>query len=85
MAATDYTSHHHSRGIPWGPKFEGPYPITVSRMARSVLENITVHLANEHKVNSDPVPFEQRQLVHALAHMYGEFRPGQEHYHEKTN
>lgn len=74
---------HHAQGLPWGPEFHGPDPVTMSRMSRSVLHNITVHLANEHKVNPDKIPDEQRHWRHALAHMYGEFRPGQEHYHDK--
>jgi hypothetical protein len=77
----DEAAAHHARGLPWGPEYKGPDPLTVRRMSRLVLANITVHLANEHKINSDSVPFEQHQHRHAWAHTYGEFRAGQEHYH----
>lgn len=42
--------------------------------------NLTVHIANEHKIN--PAPYEhQRVIDHMLAHVYGRFRTGAEHYH----
>lgn len=78
-------ARHHADGLPWGPVYHGPYPVTVRRMSRRVLDNITVHLANEHRINPDPIPHEQRHLRHMLAHMYGEFRGGQEHYHDKKD
>lgn len=72
---------HHDRGLPWGPLYEGPDPVTIRLMARQVLVNITVHLANEHKIN--PGPYEENQVQHMLAHLYGIFRAGQEHYHQR--
>lgn len=81
----ELAAYRYEHGLPWGPIFRGKYPFTVSQMSRDVLGNITVHLANEHRVSPDKIPFEQLHWRHALAHVYGEFRPGQEHYHDKKD
>lgn len=74
---------HHEHGLPWGPQFSGPEPKVMGRMARKAMANITVHLANEHQISPDARPPEQHHIQHMLAHLYGLFRPGQEHYHEE--
>lgn len=81
MSEDQLRKEHHEAGLPWGLQFLGPYPITVRRMARDVLSNITVHLANEHGLKTSGLP-EQHHIQHLLAHLYGRFRRGQEHYHE---
>jgi hypothetical protein len=48
-------------------------------MQQASILNITVHLANEHGVRTDP--YFGSQAEHAAAHMHGRFRPGQGHYH----
>lgn len=72
---------HNDRGLPWGNVFYGPEPVTMSRMARSVLGNTSLHYYNEH--GGPDVPFEQVSVMHMIAHMYGRFRKGQAHYHEE--
>lgn len=74
---------HNRRGLPWGRTFNGLLPKTISRMARSVLFNIPVHLGNEHGIRTEGIPYEQLHIRHMMAHVYGEFRDGQEHYHER--
>lgn len=71
---------HNSRGIPWGATFDGPEPKTISRMCWP--GNLSVHLANEHRINSDGVRGYE-QMAHMVAHTEGQFRPGQEHYHQQ--
>lgn len=71
---------HNDRGLPWGTTFDGPEPVTMSRMARGVLGNATAHYYNEH--DGADVPWEQIPFAHLIAHMYGRFRKGQAHYHE---
>jgi hypothetical protein len=51
-------------------------------MGRRAMENISVHLANEHRINPDSLPFESHHIRHMMAHTYGEWRAGQEHVHE---
>jgi hypothetical protein len=51
-------------------------------MGRQAMENISVHLANEHRVDTENIPFESHQLRHMMAHTYGEFRDGFSHVHE---
>ncbi len=73
---------HQERGMPWGPLYdEGPDPVTIRAMSRPVLENISVHLANEHGLK--PAPHEEEQVQHMFAHLYAMFRSGQGHYHRK--
>lgn len=75
---------HQERGLPWGPLYdEGPDPVTIRLMSRKVLENITVHIANEHGIREGP--FEEAQVQHMFAHLYGIFRAGQGHYHKKPS
>lgn len=74
---------HHERGMPWGIVFHGPEPKVMARMSRAAMSNISVHLPNEHRVDPDKHPWEQSHIQHMLAHVYGRFRPGQEHYHEE--
>ena len=70
---------HNSRGIPWGPEFNGPDPVTIRKMREP--DNLTVHLANEHGTGADLRGGFDREIAHARAHMHGKFRKGQEHYH----
>lgn len=81
----EITAWHHQRGLPRGTKYAGPEPVTLCKMATSVLNNISVHLANEHKINPDGTPDYMRHVLHMRAHMLGTFRPGQEHYHGEIN
>ena len=71
---------HNERGIPWGVPYEGPDPFTVRRMA--YLDSLSVHLANEHHIDSREHRGDE-QHGHQVAHTYGQFRAGQEHYHAK--
>lgn len=41
--------------------------------------NLHVHTCNDHALDAR----ENLQFDHALAHVYGEFRPGHEHYHNR--
>lgn len=43
--------------------------------------NISVHLANEHKIDPDELAPHQRYARHLEAHMYAQFRPDEGHYH----
>jgi hypothetical protein len=52
-------------------------------MARTTMQNIPVHIANEHGVSPDGIPFELLYQRHMEDHTYGVFREGQEHYHEE--
>jgi hypothetical protein len=81
--AAGLTRWHHEHGMPWGPQYFGPEPKVMGRMSRAAMRNITVHLANEHGINRDKHPWEQHHIQHMLAHVYGQFREGQEHYHEE--
>jgi hypothetical protein len=51
-------------------------------MGRQVTQNISVHLANEHGINPDTIPFEGHHLRHMMAHTYAEFRDDWHHVHE---
>lgn len=76
---------HNDRGLPWGQTFDGPCPVTMTRMSREPMRNIRVHLANEH---NDPVrgrPHELLHQAHMEDHLYGKFREGHEHYHEEPS
>jgi hypothetical protein len=70
---------HNDHGLPWGATFDGPDPVTMAKMVRPGAMNLTVHLANEHGVQADR--YHGTQVEHMLAHVYGRFRAGQEHYH----
>lgn len=69
---------HNARGIFWGTTFDGPDAVTMAKAAWP--GNLSVHLANEHRVDSDKVRGYE-QMAHMTAHTEGRFRPGQEHYH----
>lgn len=73
---------HNERGLPWGNPFEGPEPITVSKMVPTRGMNMTVHLANEHGLREDH--YMGTSVAHLLAHVHGQFRPGQGHYHAQS-
>jgi hypothetical protein len=85
LAMTDAEAKewHNSRGLPWGTPFAGPAPKTISRMAPPDKLNQDVHLANEHGRAPDYIDVRRvgREISHALFHLYGIFREGQEHYH----
>lgn len=75
---------HNDRGLPWGSSFDGPGAVTMAMMQMpgvhsGIMVSLSVHLANEHGVSSDK--YVGTDIEHALAHQYGRFRPGQEHYH----
>lgn len=75
LTDADRKRWHNERGIFWGTPFSGPDPVTMAKAAWP--GNLSVHLANEHRVNSDLVPgYEQM-----AAHTEGRFSHGQEHYH----
>jgi hypothetical protein len=70
---------HNDRGKAWGTTFEGPEPILIARM--ELPGNLTVHLANQHGLERGAV-IEMTAFRHLWAHLYAQFREGQEHYHE---
>ena len=43
--------------------------------------NLAVHLANQHRIGRDDWPL--GTVTHLIAHLYGDFREGAEHYHVK--
>jgi len=77
---------HLDRGVPWGEHFDGPAPITMAMMqmpgVHSGIMSLSVHLANEHRAT--PHQDHGAEIEHMLAHLYGQFRPGQEHYHARS-
>jgi hypothetical protein len=75
---------HNDRGLPWGAVYNGPDPITIRRMVPP--QNLSVHLANEHGIDPDPFKGDLHRAawVHMSAHLSGDFRRGQEHYHRKN-
>jgi hypothetical protein len=78
VSSDEMKAWHNSRGLPWGPTFEGPDQITIGRQVRP--SNINVHLANEHGIEAAGSG-DERALQHLLAHLYARFRDGQGHYH----
>jgi hypothetical protein len=52
---------------------------------RKDMENVSVHLANEHGVSGHGTQHELYHQLHMQAHMYGQFRPGEAHVHEKPD
>jgi hypothetical protein len=73
---------HNDRGLPWGGQYAGPDPITIRRMVHPGVRglSLTVHLANEHGIDSDAAR-RGYEIEHMHAHLVAAFRPGQEHYH----
>lgn len=73
---------HNERGLPWGERYAGPDPITISRMvpAGTSRLSLSVHLANQHGID-DRKAVHGAEVEHMHAHLTGRFRPGQGHYH----
>ena len=63
--------------------FVGTAPITVSRMGTLSI-SLTIHLVNHHGVlGKEYYGPEERAHRHLMAHLHGEFAPGQAHYHAR--
>lgn len=55
VPASKLPDWHHARELPWGTGFRGPAPVTIRRMSRRVLNNISVHLADyEEDPDNEP-------------------------------